>query len=325
MGFVRFILFLFLLLCSRESYVQAQDTIRKDSIMEDSLSMYNANSIVKVPDSILNRKFVSFYSGIKTGIGSDTILLKSSLKERLLKDKKLGFDKLGILLIDKEHTIIKRETTFYVLLGIVILLTLVMYFFDDYFLSFLQSFTNPSYRLSLTNENYALGYFPSFLLNILFALTGGIFIAILTQNYISNLGFWKLCGVWAIILALIYLIKFLVIKFSGILFNAPASARLYTQIVFNVNKLIGILLIPLLWVILFSKNPETDILVKNLYTIFAVLFFILLIYRYFVSFIMIKNRIKANIFHFFIYLCAVEILPVLILLKFMTEYINRVS
>ena len=49
---------------------------------------------------------------------------------------------------------------------------------------------------------------------------------------------------------------------------------------------------------------------------------ILLLYRYIVSFATIRNTLKVNALHFFLYLCAVEIVPLMLIYKLMTDYIG---
>ncbi|MFX5793321.1 DUF4271 domain-containing protein [Acinetobacter baumannii] len=49
---------------------------------------------------------------------------------------------------------------------------------------------------------------------------------------------------------------------------------------------------------------------------------LLFVYRYLVSFGSLRNDLKLNIFHFFLYLCAVEITPMVLLYKLLVNYIG---
>ena len=327
MGNFKYILLCILLLSGSILYAQQNnvvlDTPLADTTSADSTVLVRSNEIVRVPDSILYKGLIPFYSKLKTRSEADSTLLDQTFPEFLFQSDNLGLNKKSVYYIDQLHTPVDKDTIFYVLVGILILLAIVMYFYNDYFVGFLQSFTQPTYRLSLTNENYALGFFPSFILNILFVITAGLFIAEVTTRMVTRFTFWELFGIYSILIATLYLIKFVIIKLSGYLFNARYASKLYTHIVFMVNKFIGILLIPVLWTVSFSTAPPTDPIVRNVYSIFTVLFILLIIYRYFVSFVLVKNNLKINAFHFFVYLCAVEIIPVLIIYKFITDNINK--
>lgn len=328
MGIFKYIIACALFFCSSLVFAQQNvpsgvDSAAADSTRPDSLQTAMNNAIVKVPDSILYKDYMPLYLQIKTGPGSDSSVFQQRFPQSVFESGVFGLNKRSVFYIDQPHTHHNKDTIFYVLVGILIVLAVVVYFFDDYFAGFLQSFTQPTYRLSLTNENYALGFFPAFLLNLLFVITAGLFITEITSGIISRFSFWDLFGIYSILIALIYIFKLLVLKISGYLFNATYAAKLYTHIVFMVNKFIGILLIPVLWAISFSTSPENDPLVRNMYSIFTILFIVLILYRYFVSFVLIKNNLKINAFHFFIYLCAVEIIPILIIYKFLTDNISN--
>ena len=54
------------------------------------------------------------------------------------------------------------------------------------------------------------------------------------------------------LLAAIYLVKFVVLKFIGWVFSISRATDIYIFIVFLVNKMLGIFLLPFLIVIIFS-------------------------------------------------------------------------
>jgi hypothetical protein len=49
----------------------------------------------------------------------------------------------------------------------------------------------------------------------------------------------------------------------------------------------------------------------------------LFIYRFIISYTPIRNEIKLNRFHFFIYLCAFEIAPLLLIYKVLLIFVER--
>lgn len=77
----------------------------------------------------------------------------------------------------------------------------------------------------------------------------------------------------------------------------------------------GILLIPLLLLVAFSSQS----LVQSAYTLGWILIILVFVYRYIVSFSIIRNKIALNAFHFFIYLISVEIIPLLLIYKLLMK------
>ena len=89
------------------------------------------------------------------------------------------------------------------------------------------------------------------------------------------------------------------------------TTNTYTFIVFLINKILGVILIPVIIIIAFSPIKIVDVGV----TIALILLLILFIYRYWLSYKAVRNTIKVSALHFFLYLCAVEILPLTIIYK----------
>jgi hypothetical protein len=112
-------------------------------------------------------------------------------------------------------------------------------------------------------------------------------------------------------LSIAYFIKFIGLKVTGWLFSLTEAADSYIFIVFIVNKMMGILLLPFLFLLAFS--------VGKVYTIGLTLSWCLLggliAYRFFLTYAAIHNQVKVNPFHFFLYLCAFEIAPLLLIYK----------
>jgi hypothetical protein len=94
----------------------------------------------------------------------------------------------------------------------------------------------------------------------------------------------------------------------------------YIFVVFLANKMLGIFLLPFLIVITFSGPQVREIAV----TISFVMIFILLLYRVFAAYRPIRNEIKLTLFYFFLYLCAFEIAPLLLIYKMLLNYLEKV-
>jgi hypothetical protein len=117
----------------------------------------------------------------------------------------------------------------------------------------------------------------------------------------------------------IYSVKYLVIKFAGWVFNANEPASIYAYIVFLTNKIIGIFLVPITILVAFSDGG----LISNFKIIALTVLGFLLGYRFFFSFAVIRNNLKISPLHFFIYLCGIELIPILIMYKVLFDYIGN--
>ena len=137
--------------------------------------------------------------------------------------------------------------SFSCLIFIVAFLGITKAAFPKYFNAIFSLSFQATFRQIQTREQIAQNELPGFMLNLLFILSGGLFIALLAVYYRwSILPLWQLFIYSAVILSLIYLAKYLFIKFSGWAFNAKSTADEYSFIVFLVNKMLGIFLVPLM-------------------------------------------------------------------------------
>jgi len=160
------------------------------------------------------------------------------------------------------------------------------------------------------------------LLNMLFVISGGLFACYLLHysRFGAEISFWLLYLNCMIGLVAIYLVKFLVLKFSGWVFSISRATDTYIFIVFLVNKMLGIFLLPFLIMITFSGDEARQIFI----TISLAMVFVLWMYRVLAAFRPVRNEIKLTPFHFFLYLCAFEIAPLLLIYKVLLSYLEKV-
>lgn len=112
----------------------------------------------------------------------------------------------------------------------------------------------------------------------------------------------------------VYALKHAQVKLLSIVFPFKQQLDYYNYIIANGNKVVGMALTPILFLLVYS--PET-VKFFSLYTALTILG-VAYLYRYVRSAIAANDVILMNKVHFFIYLCSVEIVPVLILLKLLS-------
>lgn len=164
---------------------------------------------------------------------------------------------------------------------------------------------------------------PSLLLNGFFVLSGGLYVSLLFRHFEVNpvQNFWLLFLYCCTGLSAVYFVKFIFLKIAGWLFNMKEAAYSYIFIVFVINKMIGMLLLPFIALLAFSTG--------NVYMAGLVISWCLIagliLYRFILTYASVRNQVKVNPFHFFLYLCAFEIAPLLLIYKALLLFLSRTS
>ena len=105
------------------------------------------------------------------------------------------------------------------------------------------------------------------------------------------------------------------------MFKLSYATDVYTFIVFTTNKVLGIALLPFLILLSFGSGELLHAAVVLSLIIVGALF----LYRYFLSYVSLNRQVKINIFHFFLYLLAFEIVPLLLINKVLLQLLGENS
>ncbi len=230
----------------------------------------------------------------------------------------LPLNKPAVYMLINYHRQDTKDDLFYLMAGIVFLLAFIRAAFPKYFRNLFVVFFQTTLRQKQTREQLLQDNLASLLINLLYFISVGLYVSLLIQyRHWSTGSFWLLALGCALILLLVYLGKYLFLLFAGWVFNTKEAAGAYTFIVFMVNKVMGVILIPFLLILAFAVPAVIDVSI----TVAIILVTILFAYRYLVSFAAIRNKLKVNAVHFFLYLCAVEVLPLVLIYKMLINYI----
>ena len=214
-----------------------------------------------------------------------------------------------------------NDLMFYVLIGLLFYFALIKTLFGKYVNNLIAIFLRITLKQQQLREQLLQAPLPSLMLNILFLLSGGFYASLLLEYYQSPFidNFWLQTIYCILLLALIYLGKFIVLKSAGWIFGITKSTDTYIFIVFLVNKMLGIILLPFIVLHVFQPRPVQQVLV----TLSLMFIIFLFAYRFIFSFRPLKTEIKMNLLHFFIYLCAFEIAPLLLIYKVLLTIVER--
>ena len=244
-----------------------------------------------------------------------------SLRKVLMDHPYFNFFGKPVALTVREKKVTGKEGLFYFMTGLLIYFGLIRLFFGRYLDNMITLFFRATMRGQQIRDQLLQSPLPSLLLNFLFLITGGMFLTFVAFYYditpVDNR--WMLLMYSAALLLVIYLGKFIILKITGWVFNVSVATDTYIFIVFLVNKIIGIFLLPVLVVMSFSGPLLFAIMLILSYTMLV--FF--MGYRFIISYKPIRNEIRVNRFHFFLYLCAFEIAPLLLIYKVLLIFVER--
>ena len=215
--------------------------------------------------------------------------------------------------IAQRRVITSNDWLFYVFTFLFLMGGILKTIFPKYFVGLFRVIFRSSLKQRQISEQLEQDSLPSLLLNIFFVLSAGLFTALVFEHYqLDPTGnFWLLALYCCVSFAAIYSIKFIGIKAIGWLFDIKDVAAAYIFIVFVVNKMIGILLLPLAVIFAYTSSQ----LQSTALTLAACMAALLLLYRIVLTYRTVHQQVKVNPFHFFIYLCAFEIAPLLLIYK----------
>lgn len=255
---------------------------------------------------------------VQLGINSE---LLNRWKEILESNTYFLFLGKGIVPEVQVHESQSRTILFYVMVGLLFIFALIRLWFSKYLANLFTLFFRVSMRQHQIREQVLQSPLPSLLLNGLFVVSGGLFASFMLKTYGLEMktDFWLLFLNCAGLLAIIYLVKFLILKLAGWIFGIQQATDTYIFIVFLTNKMLGVFLLPFIVMLSFSGALAREIQL----TIGLAMILMFFIYRFIVSFEPVRKEIKVSAFHFFLYLCAFEILPLFLIYKVLLSYLEK--
>ncbi len=214
-----------------------------------------------------------------------------------------------------------KDVIFYSLVIIVFLFAILKFLYPRYFSNLFRVFFNTSLRQSQLTDQLLQAKLPSLFYNIFFILIGGWYLYLLLNFFekAGNYAVWQLLLICAASLATIYLVKFCILKFTGWITGYKQEADTYIFIIFLINKIVAICLIPLIVIIAFSDKQLVDVAILVSFIVIVVM----ILMRFLRSYSLLQNRLKVSRFHFFIYIAGIEIIPLLVIYKLALIFMSK--
>ena len=242
-----------------------------------------------------------------------------AINKILLNNRFINVKDASVFFIEEARHPSGKEFLFYSLCFVVLILGIFKTFYSNYFKNLFRVFFNTSLRQTQLADQLLQAKLPSFILNIFFTITTGIYIWLLFNHYhpprlISSKLLLPFC---ILSVALLYFIKFCLLKFMGWVSDIQQTTDNYIFAIFLVNKIAGILLVPIIILLAFLKTEWLSVITDLSFMILGLFF----LSRYIKSYGAIEKKMPLNPFHFIIYIAGAEIIPLIIIYKVAIDYL----
>ncbi|MEJ2594536.1 MAG: DUF4271 domain-containing protein [bacterium] len=213
-------------------------------------------------------------------------------------------------------TVNNMEWIGYLVLGLLSVIALLWYLFRERLISLFQFTEFTSRTRSTDTSSNSPGLLLNILLLINFVFTMTLFGYLgARQMYSITLTQWSLGRILTVILIVVislFVLKMTLISLTGFLFNTRPASVFQRRLYFQVNNLLGILLLPVLFLLIFQ--PGWYLLIVGVILIFAAQ-----ILKWYGSFFNVISLPGISLFHIIVYLCTLEIVPILVIIKLLNN------
>ncbi|MBE8722802.1 DUF4271 domain-containing protein [Sphingobacterium pedocola] len=202
------------------------------------------------------------------------------------------------------------------IIGVLILLFLsiglIRFFFPVDFQRIIESYYNERELQQISKEDNMMTSWPYIFLYLIFSLSLGLFLSIYQSrfddiNALNPINFLKISG----IVALLFGLKILIIRIIAFIFEIERMVREYITILYLVYFNSMLFLMPVLLFVTFLPKTYFNFLL----ILFSIIVSILFLYRFLRTAWGLLGHHKFSIFYLILYLCSLEITPILILVK----------
>ena len=213
----------------------------------------------------------------------------------------------------KASTSADNNFRFGIIAFMIILLTLLVTLYRTLLQKIYRAFLNDNFLKMIHREEGSIISIPYLLLYLLFFINGGIFIFLLLRHYGQlSPALLQTLGQCILGLMAIFFLKHLVLKIIANVFPVTKEIKQYSFMIIIFSIILGLILAPINVMLAYLPEMAT----KSIIYLGFALIILIYAFRSLRSIFLCSKYITFYKFHFFMYLCTVEIAPVLILVKF---------
>jgi len=324
----------FILLTSFQNQVPLNDLGKDTTVLQaDSLLVKDTLLIKYVPviptsfqiadawlvQSFIGNKMDSNFNTLK--VYKNYFLQKRNAYKLYFPTSLIARESQVVYKIEQRFALPDKDLLFYLILIVIFLFGFVNNVFPQYFSKLFKQFSKSSLRMIQYREQLLQNSLGSLIINICFILSFSLMSTLLIFNrHLLALSFWEGFFYISLFFTFLYIGKYISLQIAGYVFNSKELVNTYIFVVFMINKVLGVLLVPFILVLAFAKPIFHPYAIGGA----ALLTVLLILYRYLFSLTSVRNKLHISSFHFFLYLCAFEILPLTILYKFIVQYFGGI-
>jgi hypothetical protein len=282
------------------SYLSTKFKVKKDAL---SRKYYN-NNLFDIEES--DNPFA-------LPIGNNKSKQKTKIKDN--PDNQLAFSELFALNGNNDEQGVAKWMIF-VLLGLLSLMSIIIAIYKKEVSVIFQAFLSTSSGQNGQREQGGILTLERFSSYILFIFGMGTFCFFIPQILLKDFQFNTFGALCLFISGVgsVYFLKHIQLKVLSYILPFRQEIEAYNFILSNTNKALGFIIVPLLFLIAYTPSTGQTM---SLYFSF-ILLSLIYIYRALKGLATAGSIILFHKFHFFVYLCAVEIAPIVILLKILS-------
>jgi len=219
--------------------------------------------------------------------------------------------------IEQKFALPDKDVLFYGIIGFLFLYAFLIQIAPQYIAKLFSQFSQSSLRMMQNREQLLQNSVASFIMNLGFVMSFSLMATLVIFNaHLLPINFWEAFFYMCLFFLGLYTGKYICLTIAGYVFNTIELVETYIFVVFMINKVLGILLIPFIAILAFAAPILHPFAVWGA----SALMVLLVLYRYLFSLTSVRNKLHISSFHFFLYLCAFEIIPLLILYKLIVQY-----
>ncbi|MCK7558882.1 DUF4271 domain-containing protein [Chitinophaga sedimenti] len=199
--------------------------------------------------------------------------------------------------INPLHDVPDEDWLVYTVAGVLLLLGIIRAAYVKYFSDLFRAFFNPTLSQRQLKDQLSQSPFPNFLMNVYFVISMGLYLYLLMKrfDYPVEEKARILIPALIVLVAVVYFVKYIVLRFCGWLFGNAELIDAYVFVLYLINKILGILLVPFLVLLAFGK-PELAMVMLYI-SLFCIV--LLIVYRYIRSYSLVKQYLSFSRLHFF--------------------------
>lgn len=295
-----------------------EDKKTEDPILPKDTVAYNSDTIPylykETSNDLVFKKnfFLNFYA-----VQEDTAVNVKVESVEIKEAKKLyPVKKQNVTTTDENFRVaFSQDWILFVILGSLAIIAWTKLFYNKFISLIFKAAFNYQLSYKLFRENNSVYQRTSFLFNLNFVINIGLF-GYLSLHFYSKfpethnhfLYFLIISG----IVAAFYLLKYVVYKILGFILKEENTTSEYLHNLLIYNKILGITLLPIT-----VSIPYIDPIMHKPLIILGIMMYIIFFIMSIIRGFLITIRTNVSIFYLILYLCTLEILPIIILIKFL--------